>query len=426
MRKVLQFALLFLFFVSGNMLGAAEKWLPGPDSRWHIKLETALAQAQKKNKFVYVLNTGSDWCGFCKVLLKNVLSTELFAELAEKHLELVYLDSPSKKVPMPTEQRRYNMQTSQKLRFGGGVPSAIILNQKGEIVGRIHGYRALPLYISELYKILNVPGCPEFPAEAKVKLQKRNGSGAVEVGVKLTHWGTSQNAVNKPLNAADLVEVAPGKKVFFKVEYSLPRNLKAELVLKDWEDQQYRFLRGKVYRRGTYVFSAVAPHRDGYWGVRGFTFKAVVLPNNREYRKASFSIPCGIAVKPALLNAEEMVRFTEKADRLKADFSKARIEIIGWGSDRKCENKYTPGQAISSTTRNVYLKLRYRMPGAASIGINSHQNPYVDFTVMPDAGTFVTTVFVRRPISQLYVSLRPVHGELLRNIITIPCNITTK
>ena len=113
-------------------------------ANWSTNYTATLSKAAKSNKKVLVLFTGSDWCGFCKVLLKNVLSTELFAELAEKHLELVYLDSPSKKVPMPTEQRRYNMQTSQKLRFGGGVPSAVVLNQTGEIVGQIRGYRALP------------------------------------------------------------------------------------------------------------------------------------------------------------------------------------------------------------------------------------------------------------------------------------------
>ena len=126
MKKML--LLLLLFAVSLGFVHASDGWRKGPDARWHIKLESALEQAKRENKFVYVLNTGSDWCGFCKALLKEVLTTDYFSELVRKHIVPVYLDSPSQRIFMPQEQRDYNRATARNLKFGGGVPSVIILN----------------------------------------------------------------------------------------------------------------------------------------------------------------------------------------------------------------------------------------------------------------------------------------------------------
>ena len=198
---------------------AEENWRRGPDNTWMIKLEPALEKARRENKFVYVLNTGSDWCGFCKVLMRDVLSRPLFTEFARKHLVLVYLDQPSKKVAMPQSQRDYNRATARKLSFGGGVPSARLLDADGKPVAYLSGYMAEPLYITNLCKKLNINELPEFPAKVETTLipRKKNTNRKFAASIQLAAWGYSPDQVDKPVSLGEVITVPPGKELFFKV-----------------------------------------------------------------------------------------------------------------------------------------------------------------------------------------------------------------
>ena len=431
MKKLLFLLFLLSSIVSGNILVADEGWRPGPDSKWHIRLETALEQAQRENKFVYVLNTGSDWCGVCKVLVREVLSQKVFADFARKHMVLVYLDRPSPQVPMPQEQRDYNQRTCRKLGLGAMVPVAMLLNSDGKKVGSITGRAFEAFYIAELYQKLDLPGCPVFPAVAKLNLKNRKGKSA-KVSVTIRKWGTSENEINKPFNALDTIYVAPGKKVFFEVVYSLPSNFKALLHLEDSEGNKLHSLRGRVTRRGTYIFSAIAPMRDGYWGSRTSSFRATVEPLSKGYGNGFAHIPCSVAIKPDLLENGERVRFAEKVNELRDKFAGSKFEIISWGTTWKCENLYVAGQDIK-VSRNkkvyLYLKLQYKLPGKAAIAVTSckYGLSMAGYKALPASRTYIAKVPVRgRGVSKLYVSLRPNRGEVLKNLITIPCNIVVE
>ena len=421
MKKVL-LLLLFLFGISFGFVHAAEEWKKGPDSRWHINLESALEQAKRERKFVYVLNTGSDWCGFCKVLMKNVLQTDYFADLIQKHIVPVYLDSPSQKIPMPQEQRDYNKATARKLKFGGGVPSAIILDSNGEKVGSIGGYRPQAIYITELYKILNIPGCPDFPATAKLILTK--GKKKKEANVTITHWGTSHNKIDKPFNAAKEINVPPCKKIFFKVICSLPPRFKGKLIIKDTEGESFQSS-AKINRSGTYILSAVSPARNDYWGYRNASFYALIKTSTKGYRGAYAQIPCRVKVDPKLLNENEKLAYEAQNAKLRDDFSKAKFEIIRWGLNAKTENQYCPGQEIKVPKRKtVCLLLRYTMPGPAAIMTNNYK--YIrnqSYNIRPATGTVLCYASGYSKTSELYISIRPKKGELLKEIITIPCRI---
>ena len=64
------------------------------DLKWVTDLPKAQALASKEDKLVLVNFTGSDWCGFCVKLDREVFSTEKFAEYAKKKLVLVYTCRP--------------------------------------------------------------------------------------------------------------------------------------------------------------------------------------------------------------------------------------------------------------------------------------------------------------------------------------------
>ncbi len=131
-----------------NMTG----WIPGPDDTWFINYNEAIAEAKKTNKKIYVLITGSDWCGWCVKLKQDVLNRNKFKKFAKQNLVLLYLDFPRKKLPV--EQAQHNSTVRQFLKANGGYPSAIILDSNGKELGRIGGYMPEDGYISKLKNII--------------------------------------------------------------------------------------------------------------------------------------------------------------------------------------------------------------------------------------------------------------------------------
>src|SRR5204863_4150547 len=69
-------------------------------SGWLTSLEQAQKEAQAKNRLLLMDFTGSDWCGWCIMLDKEVFSKPEFKDYASKNLVLLELDFPrSKKMP---------------------------------------------------------------------------------------------------------------------------------------------------------------------------------------------------------------------------------------------------------------------------------------------------------------------------------------
>ena len=168
----------------------------------------------------------------------------------------------------------------------------------------------------------------------------------------------------------------------------------------------------------------------GYWGGRTSSFRATVEPLSKgHFGSASAKIVCCVAIKPDLLENGGNGRFAEKVNELRDKFAGSKFEIISWGTTRKCENLYVAGQDIKvSRNKYVYLKLQYKLPGKAAIGVTySKFGSYLGYQVLPASGTYIAVVPARsRDVSQLYVSLRPNRGEVLKNLITIPCNIVVE
>ena len=155
-KKFLTLLLLFAVFFSLKGAPDTSTWTKGPSKQWHLTLESAQELAARGNKKIYVLFTGSDWCGFCIKLKKEVLNSGRFKSYARNNLELVYIDFPRKKNAMPDAQRQYNTALRQRLGGGGGVPSALILDSTGRVLGKVSGYRPLKKYMEAVQKPLPV------------------------------------------------------------------------------------------------------------------------------------------------------------------------------------------------------------------------------------------------------------------------------
>ena len=109
-------------------------------SSWLTDFPAAQAQARKENKLIVVNFTGSDWCGWCKKLQKDVFTTKEFETYAKASLVLVEVDFPDKK-PQTQELKSANEALQKKYR-AEGYPTILVLNKDGKEVWRQVGYLA--------------------------------------------------------------------------------------------------------------------------------------------------------------------------------------------------------------------------------------------------------------------------------------------
>jgi protein disulfide-isomerase len=104
---------------------------------WITSVEKGQQEAKANNKLVLLDFTGSDWCGWCVLLDREVFSKPKFKEYASKNLVLVEVDFPKRK-PVPDATRKENVQLAQRYQVQG-FPTIIVLNGDGQVVGEF-GY----------------------------------------------------------------------------------------------------------------------------------------------------------------------------------------------------------------------------------------------------------------------------------------------
>lgn len=105
---------------------------------WETDFEKASAAAKESGKHMLLDFTGSDWCGWCIKLDKEVFSHDAFKKYAEKNLVPVKLDFPRKSKQSDAEKKQ-NKELAKKHEIRG-YPTIIVLSPEGELVGKT-GYK---------------------------------------------------------------------------------------------------------------------------------------------------------------------------------------------------------------------------------------------------------------------------------------------
>ena len=122
------------------------------DLNWGTDVPKALAQAKADKKMVLLDFTGSDWCGWCIKLNKEVFSTPEFAKYAKDNLVMVEVDFPRKK-QLSAEQKAANNALQEKYKIQG-YPTVIVLNGDGKKIGELGYMEGGPAaFIAELNKL---------------------------------------------------------------------------------------------------------------------------------------------------------------------------------------------------------------------------------------------------------------------------------
>jgi len=127
---------------------------PAEDSMWVTDYAEAVKQAKKEDKKLLLNFTGSDWCGWCIRLDKEVFSQAEFKEYAEENLVLVKLDFPKRK-ELPEDEKAQNNELAQKYGIRG-FPTIILLDSEEKLVGQT-GYQrgGAAAYVKHVEAMIN-------------------------------------------------------------------------------------------------------------------------------------------------------------------------------------------------------------------------------------------------------------------------------
>lgn len=102
-----------LFLVVGSFTMQAQEELT-----WHTDMNKAIEISKKENKPLFLFFTGSDWCGWCIRLQKEVFKTPEFVKWAKEKAVLVELDFPRRTTQAPEIQKQ-NMELQQVFAVRG-------------------------------------------------------------------------------------------------------------------------------------------------------------------------------------------------------------------------------------------------------------------------------------------------------------------
>jgi thioredoxin-related protein len=124
---------------------------------WLTDYKQAQEQAKTTNKLLLVNFTGSDWCGFCIILDRDVFSKPEFKDYASKNLVLLEIDFPrpggARWNAQPAALKKQNEQLAAQYQIFG-FPTIVVLNGEGKIVGALGYMEGGPApFIAELEKL---------------------------------------------------------------------------------------------------------------------------------------------------------------------------------------------------------------------------------------------------------------------------------
>ena len=122
------------------------------DTNWQTDFKKAQEEAKANHKLLLVDFTGSDWCGWCIKLHREVFSQPEFKDYAAKNLVLLEIDFPRRKAQSDAVKKQ-NEELAGEYRIRG-FPTIIVLNDEGRQVGQL-GYMegGAEAFIAELEKL---------------------------------------------------------------------------------------------------------------------------------------------------------------------------------------------------------------------------------------------------------------------------------
>lgn len=111
--------------------------------QWELDLDKAKEIAQKEDKIIILVFSGSDWCAPCIKLEKQIWENEIFRTYAGEHFVMIRADFPRKKSnQLSPEQTTKNGQLAERYNPNGYFPLVVVMDQNATVLGKT-GYKKL-------------------------------------------------------------------------------------------------------------------------------------------------------------------------------------------------------------------------------------------------------------------------------------------
>jgi len=123
---------LSVFFVAAFLFIGCNAF--SADSDWLQDFNEAKKKAEKEKLLILADFSGSDWCGWCIKLDKEVFSQKEFKEFAKKNFVLFLADFPSK-TKLPPNIEKQNNELAEKYGVDG-FPTVIIMDKTGKVLDK--------------------------------------------------------------------------------------------------------------------------------------------------------------------------------------------------------------------------------------------------------------------------------------------------
>lgn len=104
-------------------------------SIWETDFDKAKQIALQKHELILLNFSGSDWCGPCMRMKKEIFDSRYFSEMADQNLVLVNADFPrDKKHQLSKEIKKQNDVLAEKYNPDGKFPFTVLLSPDGAVV----------------------------------------------------------------------------------------------------------------------------------------------------------------------------------------------------------------------------------------------------------------------------------------------------
>ena len=107
---------------------------------WQTDFNKAKEDASKQNKAILISFSGSDWCGPCIRMEKEIFESDVFTNYATNNLVLVKADFPrEKKDQLSKEQIQKNDALAEKYNPEGKFPLTVLVNVDEKVLKEWEG-----------------------------------------------------------------------------------------------------------------------------------------------------------------------------------------------------------------------------------------------------------------------------------------------
>ena len=140
-------ALSIVLLAAAASFASAKKDVPGAPAvkgavagRWTQDYDAAVALSKEQVLPLMLKFTGSDWCGWCKLMEGVVFATSEFEKWADGRVVLVTLDFPRSSDGVPREYRERNNRLAAEHGIRG-YPTYVVKDSEGKELGRLGASR---------------------------------------------------------------------------------------------------------------------------------------------------------------------------------------------------------------------------------------------------------------------------------------------